>query len=70
MLAGVAYFICIELGIRHGMTFSHGLIDFVVLFTARRTRLWFLVLGPLWALMYYGVVPLRDPPLRPEDARP
>ena len=33
VLAGVAYFTyCIELGIKHGMTFSHGLIDFVVLF--------------------------------------
>ncbi|MEO8578535.1 MAG: PTS transporter subunit EIIC, partial [Gemmatimonadales bacterium] len=27
LLAGAAYFICIELGIKHGTTFSHGLID-------------------------------------------
>ena len=32
VLAGVAYFVCIVLGIRHGFTFSHGLIDYVVLF--------------------------------------
>jgi len=53
VLAGVAYFLCIELGIKHGMTFSHGLIDFVVLFN-RSTNAWaFLVLGPIWALMYF-----------------
>ena len=55
LLAGVAYFICIELGIKHGMTFSHGLIDFVVLFNRSTHGLWFLVLGPVWALMYYGL---------------
>jgi glucose PTS system EIICB or EIICBA component len=53
VLAGVAYFVCVELGIRHGMTFSHGLIDFVVLFNRSTNALWFLVIGPLWALMYY-----------------
>ena len=55
LLAGVAYFICIELGIKHGMTFSHGLIDFVVLFNRSTHGLWFLAIGPLWALMYYGL---------------
>ena len=52
-LAGVAYFVCVELGIKHGMTFSHGLIDFIVLFNRSSNALWFLVLGPAWALMYY-----------------
>jgi PTS system glucose-specific IIC component len=55
LLAGVAYFTCIELGIKHGMTFSHGLIDFIVLFGRSTNALWFLALGPLWALMYYGL---------------
>ena len=32
LLAGVAYLLCIVLGIKHGFTFSHGLIDYVVLF--------------------------------------
>jgi PTS system glucose-specific IIC component len=32
VLAGVAYFLCVALGIKHGFTFSHGLIDYVVLF--------------------------------------
>jgi PTS system glucose-specific IIC component len=55
LLAAVAYFICIELGIKHGMTFSHGLIDFVVLFNRSTHGLWFLWLGPIWAFVYYGL---------------
>jgi PTS system glucose-specific IIC component len=53
LLAGVAYFICIELGIKHSTTFSHGLIDYVVLFPNSTRGLWYLWLGPLWAAMYY-----------------
>jgi PTS system glucose-specific IIC component len=55
VLAAVAYFVCVELGIRHGTTFSHGLIDYVVLFKNSQRGLWYLWLGPLWALMYYGL---------------
>ena len=54
-LAGAAYFVCIELGIRHSTTFSHGLIDYIVLFPNSTRGLWYLWLGPLWALMYYGL---------------
>jgi PTS system glucose-specific IIC component len=53
LLAGIAYFICIELGIRHSTTFSHGLIDYVVLFPNSARGFWYLWLGPLWAGMYY-----------------
>lgn len=55
LLAAVAYFTCIELGIKHGMTFSHGLIDFIVLFNRSTHALWFLWLGPIWAFVYYGL---------------
>ena len=55
VLAGVAYYVCIELGIKHGMTFSHGLIDFVVLFHQSTRGWWFLWLGPIWAALYYGI---------------
>ena len=55
LLAGVAYFTCIALGIKHGTTFSHGFIDFVLLFNRSTHGLWFLWLGPIWALMYYGM---------------
>ena len=53
LLAAAAYFICIELGIKHGTTFSHGLIDYIVLFPHSTRGLWYLWLGPLWAMMYY-----------------
>jgi glucose PTS system EIICB or EIICBA component len=55
VLAAIAYFVCIELGIKHGMTFSHGFIDFVVLFNRSSNALWFFVIGPAWALMYYSL---------------
>lgn len=55
LLAGVAYFLCITLGIKHGFTFSHGLIDFIVLFPKSHGALWLLVIGPIWAALYYGI---------------
>jgi glucose PTS system EIICB or EIICBA component len=54
LLAGVAYFVCIELGVKHGMTFSHGFIDYVLLFPRSTNGLWLFVLGPVWGLVYYG----------------
>lgn len=55
ILASVAYVTCIVLEIKHGMTFSHGLIDYLVLFLRSSKALWFLVIGPLWALMSYAI---------------
>jgi PTS system glucose-specific IIC component len=55
VLAGLAYLTCILLNIRHGFTFSHGLIDYVVLFPKSTNALWLWVIGPIWGLMYYGV---------------
>jgi PTS system glucose-specific IIC component len=55
VFCAAAYFVCILLGIKHGMTFSHGLIDFVVLYPQSHKALWFFVLGPAWALLYYGL---------------
>lgn len=58
LLAGIAYFVCIVLGIKHGFTFSHGLIDYIVLFPKSHGALWLLVIGPIWAGLYYGVFSL------------
>lgn len=55
LLAGMAYFLCVALGIKHGFTFSHGLIDYIVLFSKSHGALWLFVLGPVWAGLYYGV---------------
>jgi PTS system glucose-specific IIC component len=40
------------------MTFSHGLIDFTLFFPQSHNALWFFVLGPIWALGYYGIFSL------------
>src|SRR5580765_4852086 len=55
VLAGVAYFLCIALDIKHGFTFSHGFIDYVVLFPKSHNALWLFVIGPIWAVLYYAV---------------
>jgi glucose PTS system EIICB or EIICBA component len=55
LLAGAAYFLCIALGIKHGFTFSHGFIDYVVLFPKSHNALWLFVIGPIWACVYYCV---------------
>ena len=53
VLAGLAYLVAILLGIRHGTSFSHGLIDFVVLFPRSTHGAWLLAIGPVYALGYY-----------------
>ena len=53
VLAGLAYFICIELGVKHGMTFSHGLIDYLVLFGQSARGFWIVLLGLVYAVIYY-----------------
>ncbi len=55
VLAGVAYFLAVTLEIRHGTTFSHGLIDFIVLYPNSSRGWWLLVLGPIWAATYYAL---------------
>ena len=74
VLAGAAYFLCVALGIKHGFTFSHGLIDYIVLFPKSHNALWLLVIGPVWAGLYYGVFSfairqfnLLTPGREPED---
>lgn len=54
-LAAAAYYLCISLGIKHGMTFSHGAFDFVLLFSKSTNAGWLLLIGPLWGLMYFMV---------------
>jgi len=55
LLAGLAFPICILLGMRNGISFSHGLIDFVVL-SGNSSRIWlFPVVGIFYALIYYTV---------------
>ncbi len=55
ILSSAAFVLCIELGIKHGHTFSNGLFDYVLLFGQSTNAGWLLVLGPLWALLYYAL---------------
>lgn len=55
LLSGLAFPLCILLGMRDGTSFSHGLIDFVVL-SGNGSRLWlFPVIGLAYALVYYSI---------------
>jgi PTS system glucose-specific IIC component len=53
LLAGLAYFVAVTLGIHHSTTFSHGLIDFVVLYPNSQRGWWLIPLGLVWAGVYY-----------------
>ncbi len=53
IMSGLAYLLCIVLNIQHGTSFSHGLIDFVVLFKLSSNAWMLLILGPIWAACYY-----------------
>ncbi len=55
LLSGVAFAVCLALEIKHGTTFSHGLIDYVVLFPQSSKALWLLIIGPMWGALYYSV---------------
>jgi PTS system glucose-specific IIC component len=55
LLAGAAYWVAIELGIHHSTTFSHGLIDFLVLYPHSQRGWWLIPLGLAWAAMYYVI---------------
>ncbi|MGR6981865.1 PTS glucose transporter subunit IIBC [Testudinibacter sp. P27/CKL/0425] len=55
LLAGSAYVVTNMLGMVHGMTFSHGFIDFTLL-SANSHKLWlFPVVGGIYAVIYFTV---------------
>jgi len=54
-LSGAAFAVCLALEIKHGTTFSHGLIDYIVLFPQSSKALWLLMIGPMWGALYYSV---------------
>jgi len=55
ILAGLAFPICILLGMRNGISFSHGLIDFIVL-SGNSSQIWlFPIVGIFYSFVYYLV---------------
>lgn len=55
ILSGLAFAVCIFFEIKHGTTFSHGLIDYIVLYSQSSKAYLLLLIGPIWALVYYFV---------------
>jgi PTS system glucose-specific IIC component len=55
LLSGLAFAVCLAFEIKHGTTFSHGLIDYIVLFPQSSKALWLLIIGPMWGALYYTV---------------
>ncbi|HCR3558918.1 MULTISPECIES: PTS glucose transporter subunit IIBC [unclassified Proteus (in: enterobacteria)] len=55
ILAGLAFVICILLGMRDGTSFSHGLIDFIVLSSNSSKLYLFPIIGILYAITYYSI---------------
>ena len=55
VLCSAAFMVCIELGIKHGTTFSHGLQDYLILYGPSQHGWWLLILGPIWAALYYVI---------------
>ncbi|TEW56123.1 PTS glucose transporter subunit IIBC [Psychromonas sp. RZ22] len=52
-LAGFAFVITNTLGMVHGTSFSHGLIDFVLLSVHSQKIAYFIVIGLVYAIVYY-----------------
>ncbi len=55
LLAGFSQFIFGVLGVKLGFTFSHGLIDYLLYYPLDTKAGWVLILGPVYALLYYGI---------------
>lgn len=55
ILSGLAFAVCIFFEIKHGTTFSHGLIDYIVLYSQSSKAYLLLLVGPIWAFVYYFV---------------
>ncbi|TXR52023.1 PTS glucose transporter subunit IIBC [Reinekea thalattae] len=55
LLAGSAFFVMNLFNVVHGTSFSHGFIDYVVLFSKSQNALLIPVFGVLYAVIYYSV---------------
>ncbi|WP_028866098.1 PTS glucose transporter subunit IIBC [Psychromonas aquimarina] len=53
LLAGSAFVVTNMLGMVHGTSFSHGLIDFLVLSANSQKLIYFIVIGIIYAAVYY-----------------
>lgn len=77
LLAGAAFPIMYLLGAKLGYTFSHGFIDYALFFPIATQPWLVLIVGPIYALVYYGVFRfaiaafnLRTPGRETEESAP
>ncbi|QJC36392.1 PTS glucose transporter subunit IIBC [Enterobacteriaceae endosymbiont of Donacia simplex] len=55
ILSGLSFPICIVLGMRNGTSFSHGLIDFIIL-SGNGSKIWlFPIIGFVYLILYYYI---------------
>lgn len=55
VLTGIGFAIVSALDIHHSVTFAHGAIDFLIYYPLSSNAWLFILIGPLWAVMYYGI---------------
>ncbi|QJC37627.1 PTS glucose transporter subunit IIBC [Enterobacteriaceae endosymbiont of Donacia bicoloricornis] len=55
ILSGLSFPICILLGMRNGTSFSHGLIDFIIL-SGNGSKIWlFPIIGIIYTIIYFNI---------------
>ncbi|WP_064604510.1 glucose-specific PTS transporter subunit IIBC [Photobacterium sp. J15] len=55
IFTGLGFALVSALDIHHSVTFAHGAIDFLIYYPLSSNAWLFIVIGPIWALMYYTV---------------
>ncbi|WP_434357985.1 glucose-specific PTS transporter subunit IIBC [Parasalinivibrio latis] len=55
IFTGLGFALVTALDIHHSVTFAHGAIDFLIYYPLSKNAWLFILIGPLWALMYYSV---------------
>ncbi|KKD00230.1 glucose-specific PTS transporter subunit IIBC [Photobacterium halotolerans] len=55
ILTGLGFALITSLDIHHSVTFAHGAIDFLIYFPLSQNAWLFILIGPVWALMYYTI---------------
>ncbi|WP_459782364.1 glucose PTS transporter subunit EIIB, partial [Photobacterium sp. R1] len=54
-LTGLGFALITSLDIHHSVTFAHGAIDFLIYYPLSQNAWLFILIGPVWALMYYTI---------------
>ncbi|MDX1301779.1 glucose-specific PTS transporter subunit IIBC [Photobacterium sp.] len=55
IFTGIGFALVSALDIHHSVTFAHGAIDFLIYYPLSQNAWQFIIIGPLWAIMYYTV---------------